>query len=368
MKILLLGTGNAQLDAIKYLKNNGHYVYAISYKDDEIGRNLADHFEIIDILDKKRAAEFVFKNNIEFVYSIGSDIAMPTIGYISEKLGLPCFVNEYTAELMQNKLSFRNFLKSNGLCNIKYKSASLIKDLIKWNHFPTIIKPVDNQGQRGIYKVNNKNELEKVFLKSLSFSRSKKVIVEEYIQNIEVSVNSFIYNGDFLYHFISRRETIENAPGGVVKTHIMPANIAGPLENKLISLIERTIKKLEILNGPVYFQVKITQDDEIYIIEGTPRLDGCHIWHLIETAYRINLLDLTFKHLLGITLTFPQKQLLTKEKSFRLEFLLKEPGSVFHTKEYDRLSQNHFLNFYYKDGDVIKTINGHLEKVGYYIS
>jgi biotin carboxylase len=366
MKILILGTGHAQTDAIQYLKENGHTVYATSCRDDETGRHLADHFEIIDILDESKTADFVSRHAIDLVYSVGSDIAMPTIGYVSEKLKLPCFVNEKTARLMQNKDAFRNFLKSNRFCDIRYQAFSSAGGLDTWTSFPAVVKPVDSQGQRGIFEVSHPGELRDAFRQSVPFSRSGTVIVENYIQGIEVSVNSYLFNGQFLYHFISKRDIVADVPGGIAKAHSIPACLSETVKNKLTDLIETIIKKLSILNGPVYFQVKVTPDDEIYIIEGTPRLDGCHLWRLILAAHGVNLLDITFKHLLGLPRAFKKTEALSG-RMLQLVFFHQRPGSLFNALEYETALPDCPLNLYYKNGDVIRPVNGHYEKVGYYI-
>lgn len=51
-------------------------------------------------------------------------------------------------------------------------------------------------------------------------------------------------------------------------------------------------------NGPVYAQMKL-EEGMPYIIEITPRLDGCHMWNLLSYYNEVNLMKLTFEHLLN---------------------------------------------------------------------
>ena len=57
-KILILGVGSAQCDAIHYCKGIGYGVYAISYKNEGRGVELSDNFTTIDIKDKKEVLEY----------------------------------------------------------------------------------------------------------------------------------------------------------------------------------------------------------------------------------------------------------------------------------------------------------------------
>ena len=65
MRVLILGAGNAQIDAIKYCKNKKWIVYGCSYTNMDKGIPLLDYFKQIDIKDVYAISEFVRKENIE---------------------------------------------------------------------------------------------------------------------------------------------------------------------------------------------------------------------------------------------------------------------------------------------------------------
>lgn len=84
-KVLILGAGNAQYDAIKYCKEKGFEVYGCSYTDTDKSIPLLDHFEKINIIDVDEVKEYAMKINADIVYSVGSDVAMPTACKVSEQ-------------------------------------------------------------------------------------------------------------------------------------------------------------------------------------------------------------------------------------------------------------------------------------------
>ena len=109
-------------------------------KNEGSGKALVDQFDVINIIDKELVLDYVKKYGIQLIYSVGSDIAMPTIGYVSQQLKLPYFVNEETAVLMQNKFKFRSFLKTNDIPTIQFRLIKNKDHLSDWNYYPAIIK------------------------------------------------------------------------------------------------------------------------------------------------------------------------------------------------------------------------------------
>lgn len=366
-KILILGVGNAQIDAIKYCKEMGLEVHACSYSDTGHGKELVDSFSLIDIKDTKNISEYVQKNEIDIVYSIGSDLAIPSSVTVSEKLNLPCFVSSNTANICKNKVLTRSYLGDEFTGNIEFMKIKSKKDISYWSHYPSILKPADSQGQRGVYKINNENDFKYYFDKSIRHSISKTLIIEEYIKGPEISVNAYIINGKIKFSVISDRITFSEYPGGLVREHRLPSEIiTKKVEYRVNKLIKYVIKKFNILNGPVYFQIKL-KNMLPKLIEVTPRLDGCHIWRLIKETTGTNLLEITFNHIVYNNIyQFEKSNKDRHPDSYSILFMYEKPGEIFSKNKY-KIENPVYLNWYYKDNEVVQPVNGNYEKVGYYI-
>ena len=188
--------------------------------------------------------------------------------------------------------------------------------------------------------MNNEDDLKKHFDKSIAYSKSNTVIVEKYVCGSEISVNAYIKNGEVIFSIISDRESFDNLPGGIIKAHHLPSKFENTaVADKINELVKEAVYKFEINNGPVYFQIKVA-DNHPYLIEVTPRLDGCHMWNLINNYCNVNLLELTMNHFLGNTL--------------------------FDADKYQKYVADHSF-MYYKSGDTVKKLNGYMEKCGYRI-
>ncbi len=364
LKVLILGVGNAQVDALRYLKEIKCITYGLSRSKEGRGLEYCDHFDVIDIKDKEKVLAYAQRNKVDLVYSVGSDVAMPTIGYVSEQLGLPFFCSEDSAALMNNKFLFRGFLMDHGLLNIAFQGGKGLKDFENWQKFPAIIKPFCSQGQRGIRRIENRQDIKKHIPYARQFSESGEVILEEFISGAEISANIFLKDGAILYSFISDRMIYEELDGGLVKSHLFPTRMGKDLQDRALQLISDTVKYLNIQNGPVYFQMMHSRDD-VHIIEATPRLDGCHIWRLIRTWTGVDFLKLSFDMLLRETIT--QEAIHQNSAELGLFFLSQKPDVEFRSADFPVPENIKYHEFYYENGQLVRPLNKVFEKVGYYI-
>lgn len=363
-KILILGTGNAQEDIIRYCKEENFEVHACSYKAGDHAEKYADAFALINITDVEKVAEYVRENGIDYVYSAGSDIAMPTACDVAERLNLPHFVSLYTAYACNNKNVLREYLGTDFEGNLAHVVLSEVPDEIDLE-FPAVMKPVDSQGQRGVVKVENLREVQEHFAHSLSFSKSKKVIVEEYIDGDEISVNAFVKDGNLKFALVSDREVWEGYPGGIIRKHLLPSKYSGTeAEQKILDLVRRVLEKMKIQNGPAYFQIKMKDGKEPRLLEVTPRLDGCHMWRVIKEYTGVDLLAASVDLLQGKEPSVECGTPLLQEAS--LEFMCAPPGTKFEKARYD-VEGARFVKYYYEDYETVKAMNGYMEKCGYII-
>lgn len=363
-KMLILGAGNAQIDVIEYCRDRGFEVHGLSYTDTDNGISLLDKFEQINITDVNAVKEYAIRNKIDFIYSVGSDIAMPTVNEVAEALNLPHFVLPDTAKRCNNKHLMRETMGSGSRFNLPHILCKNEDEAKAAAVYPLVMKPVDSQGQRGVYLVNNFEELKLRFVDTLSYSKIGQIILEKYVCGSEVSVNAYVKNKRVIFSMLSDRESFENLPGGIIKAHHLPSVFEGSATHDDINaLVREAVLKLEIENGPVYFQIKI-ENGRPYLIEVAPRLDGCHMWRLIKNYCGVDLLDITMTHLLGGEIEIPKYK--THKSSMHLEFFSEPTGGKVDAEKYEGYTAD-YKRMYYKNGDTVKKMNGYMEKCGYRI-
>lgn len=365
-RILLLGAGNAQIDAIEYCKRRGWEVIGCSYTSEDKGISLLDHFEQVDIKDVDGVKRVAEQYQVNAVYSIGSDLAMPTAMKVSELLSLPHFVSSKTAQICHAKHLLRETLGRNFVGNEEYLVCGTLEEALQFQRYPGMMTPVDSQGQRGCFRVDCAEDIRMHFADSLEYSKEGKIILEPYVEGAEISVNAYFQNGALRFALVSDRITFSEFPGGIIKEHRLPSILAGTeAEKEAVDLVKRIARRLELHDGPCYCQMKLDENQHPIILEVAPRLDGCHMWNLIRHYCGVDLLDACFSHLME------QKEVLTApvdfpKEEYRLKFLCRESGALFDRDAYDCTGAE-YVFWYYESGERVKKLNGYMEKGGYLI-
>lgn len=368
VKILVLGTGNAQSDLIKLCKKKNFEVHSCSYKKEGRGIEESDRFTLINITDTTKIIDYVKNEEIDIVYSVGSDLAMYTVAEVSEQLNLPTFIESKTALICKEKSELRNKLDEIPEFSVISKNLNNAQELRRWAIYPAIVKPDDSQGQRGISEIKKSSQIQTAFKKAVMYSKNNSAIIEEFIEGFEISINLYVVNGIVEFQFITQRIKFPEYPGGIVKSHKYPVSEKIDMI-KINRMIHSAIKLLNIQNGPVYMQVIVNQKGNPKIIEITPRMDGCHLWHLIDKIYGINILGILISHLVyGVVNSglFKINSSIKKE-SGELIFFTSKPNILFKKNRFYPKQKAAFIEWYYVDGEKVSEINGYKEKVGYQI-
>lgn len=365
-KVLILGASNAQIDAIEYCKSKGLEVSGCSYTTVDNGIPLLDHFGQVDIKDAEGVAALARELDVDVIYSVGSDVAMPTVMKVSEMLGLPHFISLETAQICHAKHRMRETLGKDFVGNAAFAVCETLEEALDFADFPGMMKPVDSQGQRGCFRVDSREDIEANFAVSLDYSKEGKVIIETFIDGPEVSVNAYMQDGILRFALVSDRIVFDQFPGGIIKEHVVPSSFANEqAKEEIIDLVKRMTAKLGITDGPCYFQIKLNPENHPVILEVTPRLDGCHMWNLIKHYCGVDLLDACFTHLLENKPVLTEKTEFPKTE-YKLSFTCKETGASFDRNEYD-LRDAETVFWYYQTGDRVRKVNGYMEKGGYII-
>ena len=364
-RVLILGASYAQIDAINYCREHGHYVCGCSYTTKDSGIPLLDYFRRVDIKDVGGIAALAREQNVDVIYSVGSDLAIPTIMKVSEVMGLPHFISSETAEKCHSKHLMRTTLGDDFKGNARHIVCETLDEAMAFRDFPGMMKPVDSQGQRGCFRVDSADDIRNHFASSFEYSIIGKVIIESYVEGPEISVNAYLQDGTLKFALISDRLSFDQYPGGIIRGHRIPSTAAKGAEEEVIDLVRRCAQRLGIDNGPCYCQIKLDKERHPVILEVAPRLDGCHMWNLIRHYCGVDLIDASFRHLLydqpvlTEPVSFPETQ-------YELIFHCKETDAVFDRSEYD-CSDAETVFWYYETGDHVRKVNGFMEKGGYII-
>lgn len=347
-----------------HLRARGYRVLACGHQPDGPGVDNADQFFQVDILDVDAVEGLARSEGVEFVYSVGSDMAMPTVAAVSQRLGLPYFHDLDTTELLHRKVQLRSFLNAHELSRVEFRVVRTADDVVDFPTYPAIVKPSDSQGQRGISIVNDELEALAAVGDALACSRSGEAVIEELLGGPEVSVHVFVVDGEVRFLLPSDRFVWEGPLTGIPSGHGLPSHFLSPTSSVETSrLIHDVVEALGIRTGPLYFQLKLTESGP-RIIEIAPRLDGCHLWRLVRLHTGFDILDRCFGMLAGEP--WVDVEPFDDDVDHVLWFYLSAPDVPFDPNQWS-LAEGRLVyeEFQLDPGELPRDINGVIARVGY---
>lgn len=274
-KLAIIGANEYQQQLIIKAKKLGFETHVFAWKKGAIGAKDADYFYPISIRDKKEILEICQNIHIDGVISIASDLAVSTVNYVAENMGLPCNSVEST-ECCTNKFLMRERFKNSKLNVPQYVCVSGIEDVDNNKfHFPIIVKPTDRSGSRCITQLYNSKGLKEAIEKAVETSFEKKAIVEEYLEGEEYSCECISYQGKHHVLAITKKFTT-GFPHYIEIGHMEPAELSELEEKKIEHTIFAALDALNIKNGASHSEFKL-YNKEISIIEIGARMGGDYI-------------------------------------------------------------------------------------------
>ena len=363
---IVLGANAGQADLIRYLTEKGWRVTACSRSANEPGAKIATSFVELSVTEVDQVCALAEAEQADVIYSVASDICMTAVTAVSERLDLPHFLNSELVAMFRNKAMLRGYLNEHGIGTLDYLKVSSAENFESWSTFPCIVKPPDSWGQRGVRKVPDKVELIDAIYGSFAHTGSRSAIVEAYMAGTEISCNVLVSEGALVVAAFSERLVHGSGYFGIPAGHLIPPlHVSDEDVRRAYLMVEAVIRSLGIENAALYFQM-IVSDDGPRIVEITPRLDGCHIWRLIKAAYNIDLIDLTFRRLIGEAIEVP---LLRREPESVYELMFQQlpTGRTFEECDFPVPADALYHEFRCEEGQIPAKTNGRLEIVGYYI-
>lgn len=266
-RIMILGAGIYQVPLIKKVKEMDLIALVVSPKGNYPGIVLADIFIELDTRDK----ELILKNAIEYkidgIITTGTDAAVPSIGYVIDKLNL--YGTGYNAACKcTDKILMKQCLMENNIATAKYYISSNLEDLVSQANsigYPVIVKAPDSSGSRGITKVEKESELKRAFDSAKSVSKLDNIIVEEYLNGFEIGAQAIVIESEVVEVFIHSDE-VTPPPISVPIGHSLPLELDKKLEADIKILVSNTIKALDIRNTISNVDLMIV-NNKPYILE-----------------------------------------------------------------------------------------------------
>ena len=288
-RLLVLGAGPAQLGLLEGARARDVYVIAADRDPAAPGLRFADERAIVSTEDEPAIERLARAREVAGIVSPGADWPVGVAARVAERLGLPHPLDAATAAVVTSKARQRERFTAAGVP----QPRSLGPDA---DTFPSVVKAVDRQGQRGLTLVEQAEDLGPAVARAVDESRSGGWVVEELVEGPEVTVNAFSADGAFMPLTVTDRLTAEPPAFGVALAH------AWPCEHDSVIAAEAAraaAAAAGVREGPTYTQVRLGPDGP-RVIELAARLGGGHDAELCEAALGVDLNWLAIEAAFGV--------------------------------------------------------------------
>lgn len=350
-----------QEPAIRIAKNMGLETVVLDADTNAPCVVLADRFENIDLKDRDDVLSLAKTlPALVGIMTAGTDFST-IVAFVAEKLGLPG-VSYETALDASDKGRMRECFRRAGIPSPRFTVLKATQS-IEYNllfPFPVVIKPVDNMGARGCRRADNRAELRIAMEEAFSFSRSGRIIIEEFMDGPEFSIDAIVYQGEITITGFADRH-IFFPPYFIEMGHTMPTDIDEKSATKVIEVFKQGVRALGIRDGAAKGDVKLTRKG-IMIGEIAARLSGGYMsgW--------------TYPYSSGVEPTRAAIQIAIGEKPSHLtptrqwtsteRAFISIPGEIFSIIKREFPHQVRDVFFRVKEGERVKFPENNVSKAG----
>jgi biotin carboxylase len=299
--VLFLGASVSQVAAIQRVREAGHEVVAVDSDPDAVGFAVADFAEAVDFVDLDRVIDVARRYRVGGVIAVSTDRAVPIAAAVAEHLGLPGIGVE-TARVMTDKAAMRVRLREHGISQPLFAELSHSVEPA-WEleavGVPAVLKPVDSGGQRGVYRVADQHELAELLPETLAHSRSRRAILERYIDGNELNGIVVARGGDPMLVTLSDRLRPPGVGFGVGWIHRYPSRLDAALLGAVADVALAAVRALGLRDGIAFPQLLVTEAGEVFVVEVAARIPAGQMADLVRLGTGVDLVEIALQQALG---------------------------------------------------------------------
>ena len=284
---------------------------------------------MVDFSDPGAVLKAVGRLRIDGVLTISADRAVPVVAAVAEALGLPGIGVE-TAHVMTHKVAMRRELADAGVPQPRFAALRTLAERRRAADevgFPAVLKPADSGGQRGIFRVDSLDDLERHLHEALAASPTGEAILEEFVDGIEMNGIVIARDGAAIPLTLSDRMRPPGIGFGVGWIHVYPPTIGAEQLEESERVATHTVRALGLRTGIAFPQLIAAPDGRVVVVECAARVPGGQMADLVRHAVGVDLVEVQLRMALGEEL--PDELVLPRfHQPLAIRFLTAEPGPL----------------------------------------
>ena len=345
MKALVLAGGLPQIVLINQLKERNVTTVLADGNANPIARPYADIFYQVNIFDVEAIKDIAVREKVDFLITCCADQVLLVVAQVSEMLGLPCYIDYETAQRVSDKREMKRIFWENDIPTSRYvQQKELDMDAIKHLRYPLVIKPVDAYSSKGVRKVWNEEELTVAFREAAEISRASGVIVEEFCEGEEISVDVYVENGKAHLLCVTNSEKINDADRFIIFRGRYPAATTPAIMERIQTVAQQIADAFGLVDSPMLIQM-INNGRDVSVLEFCARTGGNMKYLLIKYSCGFDVIKAVIDLTMGEKPTVKLEP--AKNNYVVNDFIYCKPGVFDPLEGFDRLLEEGVLTEYH---------------------
>ena len=328
--LISICAGWQQKRSILNAKSLGFKVIAFDANVNSPCSSLVDLFFPINILNHKTIIKKI--EELEIIPTVAvsfiSDVGMRPAGIINDHFKTGGMSEELAIKLTNKKLQ-REAWDALGVFNPKWVSVKSLSFLEvenlarKFTNHKVVTKPIDSSGSRGIFKINKLSINDKHLLEeALEFSIEGEIIIEEYIEGREFSIESFWNNGHCEILAISERTIVHDKSAFTIISAILPYEIEMIISDAVI----KANQALGVQFGLTHTELILNKKNKPFLIETAGRGGGFYVFD--ELVKKVTGIDYSKIYIQQLMKNGTSKNLINQKNLVAIKYLPSRLGVV----------------------------------------
>lgn len=300
-KLLIIGASILQLPAIRKAKELGYYTIVADYNPNAVGIKYADEYHNVSTIDEAGVVELAKRVRPDGIMTLATDMPMRAVAAATTAIGLPG-ISYDTAVKSTDKGEMIKAFEAAGVEHPWYyiiEDESQLQSILDRASYPCVMKPTDNAGNRGVCYIDSENELIEQYAYSHENSRCGRVIIEEYLEGNEVSVEIIVYQGNVHILAVTDKLT-QGKPYFVEIGHAEQSMLPTDTVDAIKDLAKRAVKAVGIDNSPAHVEIMVTPTGPKMVELGSRMGGGCITTHLVPLSTGIDMIQSVMNMALGM--------------------------------------------------------------------
>ena len=274
--LLVLGAGEEQVVLYQEARRRGLRTIAVDMRADRPGIALADEFLQISTTDHAAIAQALAGRPIAGVGSTAADTCLESWHHLSVHFGTPWRYPAAAAAASMDKAAFHRIAEAAGVPTYRWAQSDDLASLaeaVRGFRFPVVVKPTDASGGRGVTGVPDEAGLDTALRRAAGLSPSGQVIVEEFVEGVDYTVNVVMSGGEVALSVITVKDVLPG-PGFLIGGHTAPAPLAPEVTAEMTREARDLCRAFDLRDGPANFDVVVAPDGTRYVLEVGARMSG----------------------------------------------------------------------------------------------